>query len=103
MKINVKSEKIIKAVKKLYGIEIELETLEDAREAIDLILKKMETGGRTDYGKLREIGVTSLRRYETSAVDYKMAFLLTFIFQEDASLDTRIAVIKDFQDFFEKL
>jgi copper chaperone CopZ len=34
MKIKVESEKIIKAVKKLDGIEIVLENLDDAREAI---------------------------------------------------------------------
>ena len=38
MKIKVESEKIIKAVKKLDGIEIVLENLDDAKEAINLIL-----------------------------------------------------------------
>jgi len=38
MKIKVESEKIIKAGKKLDGIEIILENLDDAREAINLIL-----------------------------------------------------------------
>jgi len=103
MKIKVKSEKIIKAVKKMYGIEIEVETPEDAREAIDLILSRMASGAEVDYEKLKEIEVTSLRQYETSAVDYEMAFLLTFSFEDDASLDTRVAVIKDYQEFFAKL
>ena len=38
MKIKVEGQKIISAVKKLDGIEIVLENLEDAREAIQLIL-----------------------------------------------------------------
>ena len=38
MKIKVESERIIKAVKKLDGSEIVLENLDDAREAINLIL-----------------------------------------------------------------
>ena len=42
MKIKVESEKIIKAVKKLDGIEIVLENLDDAREAINLILLRAE-------------------------------------------------------------
>ncbi|MBW2113407.1 MAG: hypothetical protein JRH04_00890 [Deltaproteobacteria bacterium] len=40
MKISVESEKIIKAVKKLDGIEIVLENADDAKEGIDLILRK---------------------------------------------------------------
>jgi len=37
MKVKVESEKIIKAVKKLDGIEIVLENTNDAKEAINLI------------------------------------------------------------------
>ena len=40
MKIKVESEKIIKAVKKLEDIEIVLENLSDAKEAIQLILSR---------------------------------------------------------------
>ena len=40
MKITVEGDKIIKSVKKLDGIEIVLENLEDAKEAINLIPKQ---------------------------------------------------------------
>jgi len=103
MKIKVKSEKIIKAVKKMYGIEIELETTQDATEAINLILKKMSDTGKSDYKQLKEVGVTSSKQYETSAVDYELTFLLCFVFEEEVPLETRVAVIKDFQEFFAKL
>ncbi len=73
MKIKVESEKIIKAVKKLDGIEIVL------------------------------VRVSSYQKYETTAVDYKMIFLLEFIFENDISLDTRVAVIKELQEFFSKV
>ena len=42
MKIKVESEKIIKAVKKLDGIEMVLENFDDAREVINLILLRAE-------------------------------------------------------------
>ena len=42
MKIQVESERIVKAVRKLYDIQIVLENEEDARGALDLILKKQE-------------------------------------------------------------
>jgi hypothetical protein len=40
MKFKVEGEKIINAVKNLNGIEIVLENTNDAKEAINLILKK---------------------------------------------------------------
>ena len=46
MKIKVESEKIIKAVKKLNGIEVVLESAEDAKEAIDLVLRKAALASR---------------------------------------------------------
>jgi len=47
--------------------------------------------------------VTSYQKYETTAVDYKMIFLLEFLFESDSSLDTKVAVIKELQEFFSKI
>lgn len=103
MKIKIESEKIVKAVKKLDGIEIVLDNPNDAKDAINLILRKIELFERDDYGKLEDVKVTSFQKYETSAVDYKMIFLLEFLFEKDTSLDTKVAVIKGFQEFFNKV
>ena len=103
MKIKVESEKIIKAVKKLDGIEIVLENADDGKEALNLILRKTGLFDREDYGKLKDVTVTSLQKYETSAVDYKMIFLLEFIFEKDVSLDTKVGILKEFQEFFNKI
>lgn len=103
MKIKVKSEKIVKAVKKMYGVEIEVESTEDATEAIRLILTNMSDGGLEAYKQLDDIKVTSFKHYETSAVDYHLTFLLEFVFEKEVALETRVAVIKDFQGFFAKL
>lgn len=103
MKIKVESEKIIKAVKKLDGVEIVLENPDDAKEAINLILRKDELFQRDDFGKLKEVKVTSFQKYETSAVDYKMLFLLEFFFEDDMPLDSKVALIKDLQEFFRKV
>jgi copper chaperone CopZ len=103
MKIKVESEKIIKAVKKLDGIEIVLENSDDAKEAINLILRKADLFKEGDYGKLRDVKVSSFQEYKTSAVDYKMIVLLEFLFEDDISLDTKAAVIKDLQEFFGKV
>jgi len=103
MKAKVEREKIIKAVKKLDGIEIVLENDNDAKEAINLILRKTELFTRDEYSKLRDVKVTSLQEYETSAVNYKMIFLLEFQFEENVSLDTKVAVLKELQEFFNKI
>jgi hypothetical protein len=103
MKIKVESEKIIKAVKKLDGIEIVLENLDDAREAINLILLRAGLFGKHKDAEPKEVRVSSYQKYETTAVDYKMIFLLEFIFENDISFDTRVAVIKELQEFFSKV
>lgn len=102
MKIRVESEKIVKAVKKLDGIEIVLENVDDAKEGIDLILRKAGLLKGDNYGKLN-VKVTSFQQYETSAVDYKMVFLLEFLFEDDISLDRRVSAIKELQEYFDKV
>lgn len=103
MKVKVESEKIVKAVKKLDGVEIVLENTDDAKEAINLILRKTDLFKKDEYSKLRDVKVTSSQEYKTSAVDYKMLFLLEFSFEDDVSLDTKVSVIKEVQEFFSKI
>ena len=103
MKLKVESEKIIKAVRELDGIELVLENADDVKEALDLILRKTGLFKGDDYAKIRDVKVTSFQRYETSAVDYKMIILLEFLFVEDASLDNKVHVIKELQEFFAKV
>ena len=103
MKIKVESEKIIKAVKKLDGIEIVLENLNDAREAIELILDRSGLFKGPEEKRFKDVAVTSFQKYETTAVDYKMIFLLEFIFEADISLDEKVAIIRELQDFFSKV
>lgn len=103
MKITVEGQKIIKAVKKLEGIEIVLENLEDAKEAINLILVRTGLFEKDKQTELKEVRVTSFQKYETTAVDYKMIFLLEFIFEDNIALDSKVEVIKKFQEFFNKI
>jgi hypothetical protein len=103
MKIKIEAQKIINAVKKLEGIEIVLENLDDAREAIQLILLRTGLFERHSDVRLKEVKVTSYQKYETTAVDYKMIFLLEFIFQGDIPLDAKVSVLKELQDFFNKV
>ena len=103
MKIKVEGEKIVKAVKKLDGIEIVLENLEDAKEAINLILLRTGLFEKSKNAGLTDVKVTSFQKYETTAVDYKMIFLLEFIFQDNISIDNKVSALKELQDFFSKV
>jgi hypothetical protein len=101
MKVKVEGEKIIKAVKKLNGIEVVLENAEDAKEAIHLVLRKADLLKHSS--KLKEVLVTSVQEYKTSAVDYKMGFLLEFVFQQDTDTEEKVGLIRAIQDFFLKV
>jgi hypothetical protein len=103
MKIKVESEKIVKAVKKLHGIEMVLENVDDAKEALNLILKKKDIFKEEPFSNLRDVNVSSFQEYKTSAVDYRLVFLLEFIFQEHVPAEVRVSVIKELQDFFNKV
>jgi len=102
MKIKVESEKIIKAVKKLNGIEIVLENADDAKEAINLVLRKTNLVREDLFTKLKDVIVTSFQEYKTSAVDYRMVFLLEFVFDQNTGMEDRVSFIKSIQDFFQK-
>lgn len=102
MKIKVESEKIIKAVKKLDGIEIVLETSEDAKEAFEMILRKADIFQGNDYASPKDVKVTSIQEYTTSAVNYQTSFLMEFLFEEGVPIDKKINFIKSLQQFLER-
>jgi len=103
MKIMVEGEKIIKAVKSLEGIEIVVEDANDAREAIDLVLRKTNILNDAGSGKMGGLNVTSFQSYETSAVNYRKIFLLDFLFEDSVPPDSRVSAIKELQDFFSRV
>ena len=103
MKIKVESAKIVKAVRKLEGIEMVLENAEDAKEALNLILKRADLLNEGDQAKLKEVKVSSCQEYKTSAVDYAVVFLLEFLFVPEASAESKVSVIKALQEFFNKI
>jgi hypothetical protein len=103
MKIKVERDKIVQAVKKMEGIELVINDADDAREALDLILRRTELLGGNHYQILKDLTVTTLQEYKTSAVDYTIQFVLEFIFADDVTLDRKAGFIKDLQGFFNKL
>ncbi len=103
MKIRVNDEQILKAVKRLEGIELVVEGEEDALEGIRLILRKPENFGANRFDRLKDIKVSTSMGYETSAVEYRMRFILEFVFEDDVPLDEQVESIKAFQSLLERL
>jgi len=103
MKIMVRDEKITKAVKNLEGIDIVLKSVEDAKKAMRLILRKTEIAGTKDYEGLRDIAITKVVEHATSAVEYQTYYEVEFILTDERFTDMEIALIKELQTMFQKL
>ena len=103
MKIRVRDEKIIKAIKNVEGIDIVPKSVEDAKKAMQLILRKTETSRTKDYEGLREIAITRVVEHTTSAVEYQTYYEVEFVLTDERFIDMEIALIKELQTMFEKL
>ncbi len=103
MRIKVRDEKIIKGIKKLEGVDIILKTVEDAKKAMRLILRKTEISRTKDYEGLKDIGITQVVEHATSAVEYQTYYEVEFILADDRFVEMEIALIKELQAMFEKL
>ena len=103
MRIKVRNEKITKAIKNLEGIDIILKTVEDAKKAMHLILRKTEISRTKDFEGLKEIAITQVVEHATSAVEYETYYEVEFILADDRFMEMEIALIKELQVMFEKL
>jgi len=102
VKIEVESEKIVRAVEEIYGIRVIVNTEEDAREALDLILRNEEAFGEHTT-LLHRFSIESNRRYKTSAVNYLTVFILDFHFDEEIPAGKRVEAVKGLQRFFDRV
>ena len=103
MKIKVRDEKIIKAIKSLEGIDIVLKSVEDAKKAMRLILRKTETSRTKEYEGLKDIAISRVVEHTTSAVEYETYYEVEFILADDGFIDMEIALIRELQTLFAKL
>jgi len=103
MRIKLQDEKITKAIKKMEGINIIIKTVEDAKKAMRLLLRKTEISRTKDYEGLKDIAITQVVEHATSAVEYQTYYEIEFILTEDRFIEMEIALIKELQAMFEKL
>jgi hypothetical protein len=102
MRIKVQDEKITKVIKRLEGIDIIIKTVEDAKEAMRLILRKTEISRTKDYEGLKDIAITKVVEHPTSAVEYQTHYEVEFILTDGRFIEMEIALIKELQALFEK-
>ncbi len=102
MKIKIRDEKIIKAIKAIEGIDIILKTPEDVKECMYLIFRKTETSRTKNYEGLKDIAITKSVEHVTSAVEYLTYWEVDFIIADASFLDMELALIKELQAIFEK-
>jgi hypothetical protein len=103
MRIKVRDEKITKAIKKLEGIDIILKTVEDAKKAMRLILRKTEVSGTKDFEGIKDVAITQVVEHATSAVEYQTYYEIEFILTDERFIEMEVALIKELQAMFEKL
>ena len=102
MRIKVRDQKITKTIKKLEGVDIILKTVEDAKKAVRLILRKTEISKTPDYAGLKDISVTQALESSTSAVENLIFYEIEFILTDDKYMEMEIGLIKELQAMFEK-
>jgi hypothetical protein len=103
MRIKVRDEKLIRAIKKIVGIEIIFKNVEDAKKAMGLILRRTDISQSKEYEGLKEIRMTQIVEHPTSAVESHIYYEIEFVLSDDRYLDMEIALIKELQGLFEKL
>ncbi len=103
MRIKVRDEKIIQAVKKLVGIDIVIKNVEDAKKAMRLILHKTEVAGTKDFEGIKDVAITQVVEHATSAVEYQTYYEIEFVLTDERFIEMEVALIKELQTMFEKL
>jgi hypothetical protein len=103
MRIKVRDIKVIKAIKKLEGIDIVLKNVEDAKKALRLILRRTEISKTPEYAGLKDIAVAQVLEQPTSAVENLISYEIEFILADERYTEMEIALIKELQGLFEKL
>jgi hypothetical protein len=103
MRIRVLDEKIVKAIKKLEGVDIVLKNVEDAQKAVRLILRKTDIAKNKEYEGLKDIVITQVVEHPTSAVEYTIFYEIEFIIADERHTEMEIGLIKELQAMFAKL
>jgi hypothetical protein len=100
MKIKVSEEQLTRAIQRLEGIDVILDTVDEARKALGLVLKRTECSKREDFRGLKEIQIAQKVEHATTAMEHRPVYIIDFIVEDDSYLPMEIALIQELQRIF---
>jgi hypothetical protein len=100
MKIKVFEDQFTRAIKRLIGIDIIVDNVEEARKALKLILERSEVSKRDDFKGLKDIKIHQTVEHTSTAMEHRTAFVLEFILEDESYLPMEIELIKELQKIF---
>ena len=100
MKNKVAEGRVIKALKEFEGIDIGCGGIDDAKEAIKLILNLTETSKKKEYEGLKEILVSSVVEHSTTAMEHQTHYIIEFVIEDENHLEMVIQLIRELQEIF---
>lgn len=100
MKIKVSQGELTKTIQRLIGIDIIIDTVDEARRALNLILERTETAKHPDYEALKEMKITQRVEHASTAMEHQTVFVIEFTLDDEAHLSMEIALIKELQRLF---
>jgi hypothetical protein len=100
MKIKVTEEALRRAIQRLIGIDLIIDTVDEARKALNLILEKTESSRLPDFKELKDIKLTQKVEHSSTAMDHQIVYVIEFILSDESYLSMEIALIQELQRIF---
>ncbi len=100
MKIKVSEEQLTHAIQRLEGIDVILDTVEEARRALGLVLKRTDCSKREDFRGLKEIQISQKVEHATTAMEHRPMYIIEFVLEDDSYLPMEMALIQELQRIF---
>jgi hypothetical protein len=100
MKIKVSEEEMTRAIQRIIGIDIIIDTVEEARKALNLILEQTEASKHPDYQGLNEIKISQTVEHASTAMEHRTMYVIEFVLTDESHLPMEIALIQELQKIF---
>ena len=103
MKIKASQQELTRAIRKLIGIDIIIDTVDEAKKALNMILEKTETSKNPFFKTLlTDILITQKVEHATTAMEHQVVFVIEFVLGDENYLPLEIELIQELQKIFTK-
>lgn len=100
MRIKVAEEHLVRALRELEGVDILIKSADEAKKALELIIRHTDASKRGDFQKIADFNITENLEYPTTSVEYKRFYEIEFVSEDDAAIDVEIELIRELQKLF---